>query len=124
MEVEGELGGGTVEGRTAGCWGAGPREEGKAVARWAAQTVARRAMVAVVVEMVVKMKRMEIIDLHLQMIKMPTRTKTMIKTMIKTKQNHIEFVLWRLHRNNIWVILETTMWPEKFMINFIYMKKV
>ena len=53
MEVEGELGGGTVEGRTAGCWGAGPREEGKAVARWAAQTVARRAMVAAVVEMVV-----------------------------------------------------------------------
>ena len=45
-EAEGELGGSLVEGRTAGCWGVGPREERRAAARWVAQTVARWAMVA------------------------------------------------------------------------------
>ena len=40
-------------GRTAGCWGAGPREERRAAALWAAQTVAHWAMVAVMVVMVV-----------------------------------------------------------------------
>ena len=53
MEVEGELGGSLVVGRTAGCWGAGPREKGKAAARWAAQTAVGWAMVAVMVVMVV-----------------------------------------------------------------------
>ena len=42
-----------VVGRTAGCWGAGPREKGKAAARWAAQTAVGWAMVAVMVVMVV-----------------------------------------------------------------------